>query len=171
MEVYTNPCEISIYALLAYGYEVNGDRLTEPRKNQSIELILNNKYIYRGGCVMVYTIGGNLSVDEMKQNFMGRMKKLLVFWTNSQLLKYYEFVFWKVILVDTNRRTEDPVLDLGEFLQINVIWILITENPVTNQMDHFCEYPIDLFGGWSISVNEIIYDNFFSHPLPPALSR
>ena len=45
-------------------------------------------------------------------------------------------------MVDTNRIEKCPELVLGELLQFIWIWMLITENPGTNQAEYFSKNPI-----------------------------
>ena len=52
------------------GYEVNDDRLPELKKNQALELILTVKSINLFGSDMLYTIGGQRSVNYMQKNLM-----------------------------------------------------------------------------------------------------
>ena len=55
------------YAILENEYEVEYDQQKEPDKKQVIELILTHQYINMYGCVMLYTLGGNMDVDEMQK--------------------------------------------------------------------------------------------------------
>ena len=44
--------------------------LYPPRTKLSIKFILSGQYMNRGECVMVYTMGGKLAVNEMQRNLM-----------------------------------------------------------------------------------------------------
>ena len=54
----------------------------------------------------------------------------------------------KVITVETNRRIEAHNLDFGEFLGFSGIWLLTTENPVTNLAEYLSKNLIDIFSGY-----------------------
>ena len=41
-----------------------------PKTNQALEMIISDKYINMYGRVMLYTRGGNLTVNEMQQKLM-----------------------------------------------------------------------------------------------------
>ena len=67
----------------------------------------------------------------------------------------------EVILVDTNKIIKGPDIDFGEFLQFIGLWILMTANPETNQLELFSEHITDVFSECSIHVNRFVSDNHF----------
>ena len=67
----------------------------------------------------------------------------------------------EVILVETNKTTNGPVLEFGKFLWLIWIWILIIANHAMNWEGYFSDTPIDLFSMCSIRVNHFISGNWF----------
>ena len=63
--------------------------------------------------------------------------------------------------METNIRIKGPDLDFGEFLWFIGIWLVMTENPGTNQAEYFSEDPIDIFSGFSICANQFMSVNRF----------
>ena len=120
-----------------------------PRTNQVLELIITYHYIKIGGCVIIYTIVGNLVVDEMQRNLMGRTNNLLVCWLTSQYFSfYYRKIIGGVVIVDKNQRIKGTALEFVGFLRFIGMWLFITENPGTNQTKYFSDTPIEIFGSW-----------------------
>ena len=69
--------------------------------------------------------------------------------------------------MDTNRIIKGPDIDFCEFLQFIGIWVLMTENPGTNQAGYFSGNPIDIFSVCSIRVNHFLSVNRFENICSP----
>ena len=63
--------------------------------------------------------------------------------------------------MNTNRRIKGPVLDVGECLQFIGICLFTTTSPGMKWVDYFRKTPTDIFGGYSISVNQFMSGNSF----------
>ena len=57
--------------LLSSGHEVGNDRLPDPKKNPSLQEILNYQYINRDVDRVIYTIRGRPTVDKIQKTLMG----------------------------------------------------------------------------------------------------
>ena len=62
-------------------------------------------------------------------------------------------------MVDTTRIIKATGLNFGEFLQFSGIWMLMTADYGTNQVEYFIENPIDIFGWFSNCVNQRMSEN------------
>ena len=63
--------------------------------------------------------------------------------------------------MDTNIIIKGPDIDSGDFLRFIGIWMLITENPGTNQVECFGKNPIYICSGCSIHINQFMSGNCF----------
>ena len=61
-----------------------------------------------------------------------------------------------------DQRIKLTVPDFGDFLWLIGIWMFITENPGMNQLNHFRETHIYMFGVLSIRVNQFIDINWLT---------
>ena len=67
----------------------------------------------------------------------------------------------KVIMVETNRRTQSPDVEFGDFLHYIGICRLITENLGTNRAEYFNNNSIDISSGKPVCVNQFVLENVF----------
>ena len=67
----------------------------------------------------------------------------------------------EVILVETNKTTNGPVLEFGKFLWLIWIWILIIANHTMNWVKYVSDTSIGIFSVFSIRVNQFISVNWF----------
>ena len=59
-----------IYDIMAQGYKINYDRLSAPKKNQSLQVIIDYQYIKMDVNGMAQTIGGQNYVNQIQLNLM-----------------------------------------------------------------------------------------------------
>ena len=108
---------------------------------------------------MVYTIVAQLDFYKMYLNFMGWTKNSFMSCLNSQHLysSYQFFARWNHYCGDKTF----SALESCRFLWLNIIWMLITDNPGMNHMEYFSDTSIQRLGGWSICANWFMSVNCF----------